>query len=172
MAYYREYPGIYVMEIHDEHPELRRWFENWKANREARFNSDHEYLLVEEKKFTTVRGRERVRYVGSVGEEGELTRRVEFDHTAPPPPSFYARPKYTRPRFRPPRATHYPSQAEFQQSLAVEFRTMVSASRIDMEHQRMLLEYQTYRYKMPPPPGVTEAPRIVAVAPPRYRRNT
>lgn len=174
MVYYRGYPGVYAMEIHDGHPELRRWFENWRASREAKFNSDYEYLLVEEKKFTTVRGRERVRYVGRVGEEGEPTRPVEFDHTAPPPPSFYARPRLTRSRFQPPRAVRYPHQVDIMQSMVGDFKEMASGLRLrlDLEHQRVLEEMEYYRHAYRPPKIVIEASKVVAVPPPRYRRNT
>lgn len=86
--YNETYPARWDMSIHDDRNELRRWFDNYKADRTDVFAGDCEWLVIEEVRFTVGR-KKRVRYVGEIGaDHHDRRRKVTFDLSAPPPPTL------------------------------------------------------------------------------------
>lgn len=103
-TYKLDYDGWLALNDHDGHSDLRRWFENYKLERFAKFAADDEWLTIEEKKFRGAR-RSAVRYVGTICDVEEIgpRRTVVFETNAPPPPTFH-RPAKARPERIAPRA--------------------------------------------------------------------
>lgn len=99
--YKLDYPGAVDMQCFDAQVELKRWFDNWKLDRNAAFAGEYEWLTVEEKKFTVGR-RERSRFIGHIGDvdSSGIRRNVLFEVGAPAPPTFY-RPAKFRPKPKP-----------------------------------------------------------------------
>jgi hypothetical protein len=99
--YKLDYEAADEMRRFDGEQALRRWFDNWKIDREAHFAADDEWLTIEERKFRGAR-RTGVRYIGTICDVEELgpRRAVVFETNAPPPPTFH-RPAKIRPE--PPR---------------------------------------------------------------------
>lgn len=99
--YNAKYPGIWPMQWHDaEKSEIKRWFDNWKVERYASFAAEYEWLTIAEVPVQIGR-RKGVRYVGEIGADHTTERRkVEFDPSAPPPPTLYqpASKKYEPPK--------------------------------------------------------------------------
>lgn len=94
------YEGTGGLQTQDGFSELRRWFENYKLDRDAEFADECEWLTIEEKKFQGIR-RPGVRYVGTIGdvEMHGPRRTVLFETNAPAPPTFH-RPAKFRPEPR------------------------------------------------------------------------
>lgn len=86
MVYHVEYDGYYTMSNHDkEENALKRWFDNYKVDKNAWFANEYECLIVE-----TVDANARhirKRQICKIEDEGRKTsREVVMDHTAPPAP--------------------------------------------------------------------------------------
>lgn len=105
------------MRQHDERDALQRWFEDWRADRREAPPYDTQWMTIEEKKWTSKRGRERVRYIGHIGhcDSDKPHRTVEFERGAPPPPVFRLEVKN-----RPTPVPEPRSQHQRRQSLAFE----------------------------------------------------
>lgn len=86
MTYHVEYDGYYTMKRHDdEQNALKRWFDNYKVERQADFASEYECLIVKEVDSDCRCNRKR--FVCLIEDERRKTsREVLMDHTAPPAP--------------------------------------------------------------------------------------
>jgi hypothetical protein len=101
-VYHIEYDGYYTMLNHDKQEnKLRRWFDNYKIDKNAYFASDYEWCVVKEVSSTSKRGGKR--YVCEIGQDKNKNtwadRTYTMDHTAPEPPLmfFAAKIKYIAP---------------------------------------------------------------------------
>lgn len=99
MAYHPEYDGYYRMRCHDDEVNaLKRWFDNYKVNKDHWFASDCEWLVVKEVPAFTKRYKKR--YICEIGDDGlGIKRVVVMDHTTPPAPllTFAAKRKWEPP---------------------------------------------------------------------------
>ena len=88
--YQEKYPGTWAMKWHDDKlSDLQRWFDNWKLEKYAFFNSETEWLTIEEHSWTC-RGKKITRYEGTIGaDHHNYVRKVKFETGAPPPPTFF-----------------------------------------------------------------------------------
>jgi hypothetical protein len=100
--YHIEYDGYYTMASHDKQENaLRRWFDNYKIDKDGYFANDYEWCIVKEVISTARRGGKR--YLCEIGDDDPRntwhTREYTMDHTAPEPPvlSFAAKIKYIAP---------------------------------------------------------------------------
>lgn len=102
--YFTTYPGYLLMQCHDDETnDLKRWFDNYKVDKYATFTCEHEWLVIDEQEFFDVRGKRRRRFVGVIGaDHTETCRKVDFDTSAPPPPTFWRPSKvsYTKESWR------------------------------------------------------------------------
>lgn len=107
--YKLDYDGSFSMQLLDGADPLKRWFENWRADRTVSFAYETEWLTIEERIVVTVANRKRARYLGEIGaaDSDKATRSVVFELGAPAPPSFHRpalrRPPPPEPRPRPAR---------------------------------------------------------------------
>lgn len=85
-SYHVEYDGYYRMYWHDsEENALKRWFENFKVDKNASFANDYEMLVVYERPASA--RRIKLKQICWIEDEGRGTsREVQMDHTAPPAP--------------------------------------------------------------------------------------
>lgn len=85
-SYHQEYDGYYSMRWHDdEQNALKRWFDNFKLDKNATFATEYECLLVVEVPASSRNIKKR--QVCRIEDEGRATsREVQMDHTAPPAP--------------------------------------------------------------------------------------
>lgn len=147
-TYVTDYPGYWNMKFHDsEQNELKRWFDNYKIDRYAAFQTDYEWLVVKEIE-TAVRGK-KIRYVVEIGADHHDKRReVVMDHQAPKPPvmTFAAKRKYV------------PSPPKSAYDIMME----------EVRWRKEMLYFEQMRRYAPVFSAPQDSP---PPSPPRYRRN-
>jgi hypothetical protein len=152
MTYQPQYDGYYRMKWHDdEENALKRWFENFKIDKNASFAWETECLVVKE--VPAKCKRQTIRYVCEIADEGRGTsRQVVMDHTAPTPPwvFFAAKKKYEPP---PPKtAKQLREEEEFYHMTSRGYRPIRRPKRRKMSfadlHQSAVVANQTVEYEI------------------------
>lgn len=114
MVYHPEYDGYYIMKWHDDETNaLKRWFDNYKIDKNACFATEYECLIVKEIDSDCKRNRKRL--ICQIEDEGRKTsREVIMDHTTPPAPmlTFAAKRRWEPPPPKSPASLR--KEAEFE----------------------------------------------------------